>query len=61
MRIKLKLGVEVEVGVRLLVRLGWWSDRMKVISYSNLVSFEVTICPDKWVGWVGGLGGWVMG
>ena len=52
---KSKLGVEVvvEVGVQLLVRLGGWSDKMKVISYPTLVSFEVTTCPDGWVG--GGL------
>ena len=46
--------VKVEVGVQLLVRLGGWSDKMKVISYPTLVSFEVTTCPDEWVGgwWV---------
>ena len=50
---KLKLGVEVEVGVRLLVWLGGWSDKMKVIRFPTLVLFEVTTCPDGWVG--GGL------
>ena len=58
MRIKSKLRVEavVEVGVQLLVRLGGWSDKMKVISYPTLVSVEVTTCPDRWVG-----GWWVVG
>ena len=57
MRMKSKLGVEVvvEVGVQLLVRLGGWSDKMKLISYPTLVSFEVTTCLDRWVcGWVVG-------
>ena len=49
MRMKLKLGVEVEVGVQLLIRFGGWSDKMKVISYPTLVSLEVATCPDGWV------------
>ena len=47
---KLKLGVKVEVGVRLLVQLGGWSDKMKVISYPTLVLVEVTTCLDGWEG-----------
>ena len=52
MRMKSKLGVEVvvEVGVQLLVLLGGWSYKIKVISYPTLDSVKVTTCPDWWVG-----------